>query len=108
MILLQLNLGVDGVSDVIEIPVGPVLASIHLQAPSSWIGTARLRLSLTRGLDRDGEPLEAFVDFETAVEFTASTLLIRGIPVAGAGNIRLEVTTVDAASGTVTAVVVLT
>ncbi len=109
---LRLNLGVDGVSETIELDPagaggGPSLASIHLQAPATWTGEARLRLSLSRKLDRDGDSLESFIDFETAIVFTASELLIRGIPILAAGHIRLEVSTVDASSGTVWAVVVL-
>ena len=107
---LTLNLGTTSVSRSIRLSAGAARAAVHLQAPSTWTGTAKLRLSLAddEALNADNEPLASWLDFETAITFTvAGGLLIRGIPIIGAGNIRLEVTTVDDAVGTVDAVVLV-
>ena len=107
---LTLNLGTTSVSRSIRLTSRAARAAVHLQAPSTWLGTAKLRLSLADDaeLNADNEPLASWVDFETAISFTVATgLLIRGIPILGAGNIRLEVTTVDEAVGTVDAVVLI-
>ena len=107
MIHVRLNLAVDGVSEVIEI-TNRTIMTVHLQAASTWTGTARLKLSLTRRRGRDGEDLESWIDFDPAVEFSVSAgLLIRAIPVYGIEAIRLETETIDSAVGTVNAVVSL-
>lgn len=107
---LKLNLGTSSVSKSIRLTSRAARAAVHLQAPSTWTGTAKLRLSLAddEALNEDHESLASWVDFETAIAFTvAGGLLIRGIPIIGAGNIRLEVTSVDEALGTVDAVVLV-
>ncbi len=109
MITIPLRLNLASATAVSEtIAVGEATrATVHIQSSSAWVGGASLRLSLSTGLDRDKATLEKWVDFETAVTFSGSTLLLRGINVADVGHIRLEITTSDPALGNVNVVVIL-
>ena len=92
MFALTLNLGTTSVSRSIRLSAGAARAPVHLQAPSTWTGTAKLRLSLAddEALNANNEPLASWLYFETAITFpVAGCLLILGFPIIRSVHTRL-------------------